>query len=149
MGVEIERKFRVINDCYKQMAISKRHICQGYLNRDPDRTVRVRMADDKGYLTVKGRNHGLSRLEFEYEVPFGDARRMLGLCGDSCLEKYRYMVPFEGFVWEVDVYCGRLAPLVIAEIELPSVDTSFVLPPFVGEEVTGDPAYYNSSLIGS
>lgn len=146
MGVEIERKFLVTNDTYKDMAYSISHIRQGYLNRNPDRTVRVRVRDDHGYLTVKGRNQGDTRLEFEYDVPRKDAEEMLLLCENPILDKSRYLVKYEGFIWEIDEFHGRLSQLVVAEIELPVSDTKFALPPFIGKEVTGDPQYYNSSL---
>ncbi len=146
MGVEIERKFLVTNDTYKDMAYSISHIKQGYLNRNPDRTVRVRVRDDHGYLTVKGRNQGDTRLEFEYDVPRKDAEEMLLLCENPILDKSRYLVKYEGFIWEIDEFHGRLSQLVVAEIELPASDTKFTLPPFIGKEVTGDPRYYNSSL---
>ena len=137
MGVEIEKKYLVKNDSYHGLAYKSSRIAQGYLNRDPERTVRVRIKDDKGFLTVKGKNRGIERLEFEYEIPLADA------------EKVRYYVKHDGFVWEVDEFKGELAPLVVAEIELPSCETSFSLPPFIGKEVTGDPRYYNSQLISN
>lgn len=108
--------------------------------------MRVRICDDRGYITIKGVNHGAERKEWEYEVPVGDARDMLALSQTRVIDKTRYIVPFAGRDWEVDVFNGDLAPLVIAEVELPSADAAVELPPFVGEEVTGDPRYYNSSL---
>ena len=119
---------------------------QGYLSRTPERIVRVRIAGEKGYITVKGITKGDTRLEFEYEISINDARQMLNLCQKPLLEKTRYYIDFKGFTWEVDVYSGHLAPLIIAEIELPTSDTSYSLPPFVGQEVTGDHKYYNSNL---
>lgn len=149
MGVEIEKKYLVKNDSYRGLAYKSSRIAQGYLNRDPERTVRVRIKDDKGFLTVKGKNRGIERLEFEYEIPLADAEAMLSLCCGKILEKVRYYVKHDGFVWEVDEFKGELAPLVVAEIELPSCETSFSLPPFIGKEVTGDPRYYNSQLISN
>lgn len=146
MGIEIERKYLVKDDSYKQMSVKHSHVSQGYLNRDPMRTVRVRLLDDKGFLTVKGVTRHAEREEYEYEIPASDARSMLRICEDGILTKTRWYVPYDGFIWDVDEYGGHIAPLVVAEIELPSADTPHNLPPFVGEEVTGDPRYYNSSL---
>lgn len=146
MAKEIERTFLVSNDTFKDMAERKIHIEQGYLSRDPERTVRIRIADDRGFLTVKGKTHGYERLEFEYEVPIDDAHQMLYLCPGRVIDKTRYIVPFEGFVWEVDVYHKDLEGLVVTEVELPKVGTKFPMAPFAGREVTGDPAYYNSQL---
>lgn len=146
MAKEIERTFLVVNEAFKTMAVKVIHIKQGYLNRDPDRTVRVRIADDKGFLTVKGRNIGCERLEFEYEVPLADAEQMMYLCSGRVIDKTRYIVPFEGFTWEVDEYHKDLAGLVVTEVELEKPDAVFPMAPFAGREVTGDPAYYNSQL---
>ncbi len=149
MGVEIEKKFLVVNDSYRRLAYDSCRIAQGYLNKDPERTVRVRIKGDKGFLTVKGKNHGIQRLEFEYEIPLEDAEAMLDLCGGNIIEKERYYVRHEGFIWEVDEFKGNLEPLVVAEIELPSCDTSFPMPSFIGNDVTGDLRYYNSQLISN
>ncbi len=108
--------------------------------------MRVRTKGEKGYLTVKGKTIGASRLEFEYEIPFDDALEMLTICEGTILSKTRYHVPFEGFVWEVDEFHGNREGLVTAEIELPEENTEYSLPPFIGENVTGNPAYYNSNL---
>ena len=145
MSKEIEHKYLIINDGYVAMSISSHHIRQGYLSRDPDRTVCVRIYDDKGYLTVKGRNSGDIRLEFEYEVPITDAEEMLALCPPPVIDKTRYIVPFGGFTWEVDIF-EHPVKMETAEIELPASDTVYELPPFVGQNVTGDPHYYNSNL---
>lgn len=147
MGKEIERKFLVCNDEYRNMTIRCREMAQGYLSSNPDATVRVRIADGVGFLTVKGRNTGAVRAEWEYEIPCGDAREMLELCeAGSKLEKTRYLVDFGGRIWEVDEFHGPLQGLVVAEVELEAEDAPLVLPPFVGAEVTGDPRYYNSNL---
>lgn len=146
MGLEIEYKYLVKNTNFKAMAESSLRIRQGYLSRNPERVVRVRTKGDRGYLTVKGKNHGASRLEFEYEIPFEDAEKMLSLCEGQLLDKIRYLVPYEGHVWEVDEFLGNRLGLVTAEIELESEDTSFSIPDFIGENVTGNPAYYNSNL---
>lgn len=146
-NIEIEKKYLVTSSEYKQMATNSHTICQGYLNREPDRTVRVRILDDKGFLTVKGRNHGAVRKEFEYEIPHSDAEELLALCIPPIIRKRRYIVHWDGFTWEVDEFFreGKDA-LVVAEIELPSEHTIHSLPPFVGEEVTGNPDYYNSNI---
>ena len=147
MAFEIEHKYLVVDDSYKRMAESSVTIRQGYLNRNPERTVRVRTKGEHGFITVKGKNDGDTRLEFEYEVPLDDARRMLSLCELPILEKERYYVDFGGYRWEIDEFGGSLAPLVTAEIELPESRHDYPLPPFVGKEVTGDPRYYNSNLL--
>ncbi len=147
MAKEIERKYLVTDNIYRSMACSCRHIIQAYLNRDPRSTVRVRIADRKAFITIKGKNDGAVRDEWEYSIPVDDAEAMIRKCADGrIIEKTRYIVPFEGFTWEVDEFEGDLAGLTVAEIELPDVTTTFKLPPFTGEEVTGDPRYYNSSL---
>lgn len=147
MAKEIERKFLVTGNLYKEIALKKEDICQGYLNRDPERTVRVRKIGTQGRLTVKGKNHGIERLEFEYEIPGSDAEQMLGLCQPPLLDKTRWYVRGEdGHMWEVDEFHGEAAPLVLAEIELEDVEETFVKPDFIGEEVSGNPKYYNSSL---
>lgn len=146
MGIEIERKFLVTDSSYREMASGFRDIAQGYLSKDPDRTVRIRILDDCGYITVKGRNNGEARKEFEYPVPLKDAMEMLDLCEGRVIRKRRYIVDYRGYRWEVDEFGGDLAPLVVAEIELSECGESFPLPPFVSEDVTGDPTYYNSNL---
>lgn len=108
---------------------------------------RVRIADDKAFLTIKGRQHGISRAEFEYQIPVADAEDMLkSLCGTRVVEKTRYYLHYEGFLWEIDVFEGRHAGLIVAEIELESEDTEFSLPSFAGEDVTQDFRYSNFSL---
>lgn len=145
--MEIERKFLVVNDSYLAKAESAEEISQGYLSTDPDRTVRVRIYGNRGFLTVKTRNAGATRHEWEYEIPKDDARQMLCKAATGIVEKTRYVVPAEnGLFWEVDVFRGRHEGLVVAEIEIPEVDTCFSLPSFIGEEVTGNPRYYNSNL---
>lgn len=149
MGVEIEHKYLVIDQCYETMAERSVHMEQGYLCREPRATVRVRIAGDKAFLTVKGKNKGAVRPEFEYEIPVDDARVMLDNLCDGVLSKRRYFVPFKGFVWEVDRFDSPLEGLILAEIELPSAATRYELPPFVGADVTSDPRYYNSNLCKS
>lgn len=146
MAFEIEHKYLVTNDSYKKIAIAKFHIYQGYLSRQPERTVRVRIKNDRAYLTVKGKNEGSKRLEFEYEIPKDDAMKILKLCQTPILEKIRYNVPYEGKLWEVDEFMGTREGLVLAEIELTSEEESYAKPNFIGENVTGEPQYYNSNL---
>lgn len=150
MGVEIERKYLVKGEAYKEMASSAIGIAQGYLSADPSATVRLRITridglPERAFITVKSKNTGATRGEWEYEIPVDDARQMMYLCNRK-LEKTRYIVPFEGFTWEVDAFGGALSGLVVAEVELPSEDAIAPLPPFAGEDVTGNPAYYNSNL---
>ncbi len=155
MALEIERKFLVrdagdtVLPDWKRLAEDPEGTLylQGYLSRDPDRTVRVRVAGDKARLTVKGRTTGCTRSEFEYPIPLEDAGRMLDeLVLPPVLEKRRYRVPFAGHVWEVDEFEGENRGLVVAEVELESEEEALLLPAWAGEEVTGDPRYYNSAL---
>lgn len=146
MAYEREHKYLVTDETYKSLAASSSHIRQGYLNRDPDRTVRVRLRDNEGFLTVKGRTIADTRPEFEYRIPADEAEAMLSLCSGGIIDKTRWIVPFRGFVWEVDEFHGKLAPLVVAEIELPENTRDYPLPGFAGADVTGDERYYNSAL---
>jgi adenylate cyclase len=145
MGVEIERKFLVKDDSWRVGAVAT-DFRQGYLSRSPGRTVRVRIAGKIGVLTIKGKSKGFSRPEFEYEIPLDDAIQLLALCEGPAIEKVRHEVSFGGFVWEVDEFRGANAGLVVAEIEVPSEDTAFPLPPWAGTEVTADSRYANSRL---
>lgn len=145
MGVEIERKFTVRAGFCPQGAGTE--MAQGYLSRDPQRTVRVRLAGGHGYLTVKGETRGMVRAEYEYEIPPSDARAMLALCDPPLVEKTRYVVDAAGRRWEVDVFHGANDGLVVAEVELPSETAEVTLPAWVEREVTGEKRYYNSSLI--
>lgn len=146
MAYEIEHKYLVINDSYKTMATGKLNIRQGYLNRDPDRTVRIRTMGEKGFLTIKNRNHGAKRLEFEYEIPGHDAKEILNFAEPGIVEKTRYIVPFGDLVWEVDEFHGSLNGVVVAEVEIPEDDITYEKPPFIGADITGNPKYYNSNL---
>ena len=145
MGVEIERKFKVKED-FRPMGVGI-SMAQGYLSRDPKRTVRIRIAGMRGYITIKSETHGAARLEYEYEIPTEEARELLALCEQPLVEKTRYRETVAGHVWEVDVFHGANAGLVIAEIELSSEVETFVLPAWAGAEVTGEKRYYNSALI--
>lgn len=144
MAVEIERKFLVVGDAWRDAPPV--FYSQGYLNRDKARTVRVRIAGEEAFLTIKGISEGARRAEFEYPIPLWDARELLALCEQPLIEKYRRKILHEGFVWEVDEFVGENAGLVVAEIELPAEDTEFALPDWVGQEVTEDARYFNSSL---
>jgi len=146
MGIEIERKFLVANDGWKKDAVGVPYR-QGYLSTYPDATVRVRLAGDKGYLTIKGKTVGLARAEFEYPIPQEDSVEMLDrLCQKPLIEKTRYRVSFGGRVWEVDEFFGENAGLVMAEVELDDADAEVALPPWAGREVSGDSRYQNSNL---
>jgi adenylate cyclase len=144
MAVEIERKFLVVGDGWR--AASPVFYSQGYLNRDKARTVRVRVAGEEAFLTIKGVSVGASRAEFEYPIPPWDARELLRLCEQPLIEKNRRKILHQGFVWEVDEFLGENRGLVVAEIELPTEDTVFTRPDWVGEEVTNDARYFNSNL---
>ena len=145
MGVEIERKF-MVDDDFRPTGVGI-EMAQGYLSRNPKRTVRIRIAGMQGYLTIKGETNGALRHEYEYEIPVGDARELLALCEEPLVEKTRYRETAAGHVWEVDVFHGANAGLVIAEIELSSEAETFVLPAWAGAEVTGLRRYYNAALI--
>lgn len=146
MGIEIERKFLVRSHEYK-LEYSGVKYRQGYLNTDKNRTVRLRTAGEKAFLTIKGITTGASRAEYEYEIPFADCQTMLDTLAEKPLiEKIRYTIPFGGVIWEVDEFLGENQGLVVAEVELQSEDQSFGRPDWVGEEVTADPRYFNSSL---
>ena len=147
MGIEIERKFLLKGTEWKQLAEGTGYR-QGYLSSVKERTVRVRTIADKGYLTIKGISVGAVRSEYEYEIPHADADALLdALCERPIIEKNRYKIDHAGFTWEVDEFFGENEGLVVAEIELDSEDQEFEKPAWVGEEVTGDPRYFNSSLI--
>jgi len=144
MGIEIERKFLVVGEAWKQSPGQR--YSQGYLNRDPARTVRVRVVGSQAWLTIKGRNQGATRAEFEYEIPLADGLQLLGLCEGPLIDKIRRLVPHAGMSWEVDEFLGENAGLVVAEIELSTSDQAFEAPPWLGAEVTEDPRYFNSQL---
>lgn len=145
MGIEIERKFLVIGDGWRQGEGTR--YSQGYLSRDAQRTVRVRIAGERAFLTVKGISQGATRSEFEYAIPTPDARQLLQLADGPVIEKVRRIVVHEGARWEVDEFFGDNAGLVVAELELESEDQPFARPDWLGREVTNDPRYYNSSLV--
>jgi CYTH domain-containing protein len=146
MATEIERKF-LVGDVSFLGSSAGAVVRQGYLSLDPDRTVRVRVADGSGFLTVKGRSDGASRPEFEYAIPREDADELLALRDGALVEKVRHRVEHGGRTWEVDVFGGENAGLVVAEVELPTADALVALPPWVGREVTGDERFFNASLV--
>lgn len=144
VAVEIERKFLVTGDAWRNgSGVLYR---QGYLNRDKGRTVRVRIAGDAAFLTIKGQSVGATRAEFEYPIPVADAQALLALCDGPLIEKTRYLVLHAGHQWEVDEFAGDNAGLVVAELELASEDEAFDSPAWLGEEVTHDARYFNSNL---
>lgn len=146
MGFEIERKYLVKNDSYKILATAVYKIRQGYLSRIPERTVRVRILNDKGFITVKGITKDIIREEYEYEIPFNDAVSMLDICESPILSKTRYIVEFDGKRWEIDEFHGNNEGLVVAEIELNNKDEHFNIPEFIDCEVSDNPKYFNSNL---
>ena len=146
MAVEIERKFLIKNDSWKE-AVHKSLICkQGYLVSDRDKTVRIRIMGEKAFLTIKGPTEGISRSEFEYEIPMTDAAGMLRLCSDLPVEKTRHLIEHGGMTWELDVFEAANRGLIMAEIELKSEDQPFDLPQWAGEEVSGEERYFNGYL---
>lgn len=147
MGIEIERKFLLANDDWKGQ-VQGDTIRQGYLSSDHDRVVRIRIMNKDAFVTIKSSTDGLFRNEWEYPIPLVDAEEMLNqLCLRPLIEKVRYRVPYEGMVWEVDEFFGENTGLLVAEIELESVDQVFALPVWAGKEVTDDPRYYNTNLM--
>lgn len=151
MANEIERKFLVTSDAWRTGARNERYR-QGYLSRQTrhtvQRTARVRIAGAKGFMTIKGERQGLTRLEFEYEIPLADAEQMLDtLCEQPQIDKTRHFVPHAGLLWEVDEFWGENTGLIVAEVELERADQAIELPNWVGEEVTEDARYYNSNLV--
>ncbi|SDG38438.1 CYTH domain-containing protein [Psychroflexus sediminis] len=145
---EIERKFLVSSDAFKEEAFKTSNIAQGFLNSNKSRTVRIRITDDKGFLTIKGPSSasGLSRLEWEREIPKDEAKTLLELCEPGQIEKTRYYVNAGPHVFEVDEFYGENQGLTVAEVELSSEDEAFQKPDWLGQEVSGDANYYNSML---
>ena len=148
MALEIERKFLVLDDSYKHEAFSKSHILQGYICSGRGRTVRIRIRDDHAYITIKGPSldGGLSRYEFEQEIPLDDARQLMKLCEPGTIDKTRWLVKSGRHTFEVDEFFGDNEGLVMAEVELAYEDEPYEKPDFIGKEVTGDRRYYNGHL---
>ena len=149
MAQEIERKFLVKDDSYKALAYHSSRIAQGYICSMRGRTVRVRIRDDKGYLTIKGPSDasGLGRYEWEKEIPLHEAQELMKLCEPGMIDKTRYLVRSGKHIFEVDEFYGENEGLTLAEVELSSVDEAYEKPDFIDEEVTGDVKYYNSFLM--
>ncbi len=147
MPQEIERKYLVTSDAWREGAVGERYR-QGYLGTDKERTVRVRVAGDAGFLTVKGISVGVARAEYEYPIPREHAEEMLDrLCLRPLVEKTRYRIRCGELTWEVDDFTGENAGLVVAEVELTDEHQAIALPPWVGREVTDDPRYFNANLV--
>ena len=149
MATEIERKFRVVGDAWRALAEGVVYR-QGYLSTVKARTVRVRVVGDNGYLTIKGASVGASRAEYEYPIPVADANAMLDdLCEKPIIEKSRYRIAQGDLAWEVDEFTGENAGLIVAEIELADEAQAFDKPAWIGEEVTGDPRFFNANLVAN
>ena len=147
MAIEIERKFLVTGEGWRRLATKSTQIRQGYLSSNAKATVRVRSKDDReALITLKGAVRGMTRAEYEYDIPISDARELLVMAEPHVIEKVRHLVPFGGLVWEVDEFAGRHEGLVIAEVELESEGQAVELPEWIGREVTEDDRYYNASL---
>ena len=148
--MEIERKYLVTSDSYKQMAVARYHICQGYISREKTGTVRIRITDDKAYLTIKGKPAAghFARYEWEKEIDVQEAKELMQLCQGTIIDKTRWIVPAaeDGLKWEVDEFHGKHAGLTLAEIELTNEEQEVEKPDFVGEDVTSDPRYYNANM---
>lgn len=148
MGVEIERKYLVKQDQWEDLEKPRGEMYrQGYLLTDPQKTIRVRQTSDKGFLTIKGLSVGATRAEYEYEIPFGEAKELLDQFAVAELSKIRYKIVFDNYLWEVDEFLAENNGLIVAEIELSSEDENFSIPEWIGEEVTGEEKYYNSNLV--
>lgn len=147
MAIEIEHKFLIDSDLFQQLKHESKHLIkQAYLHNEPEKTIRVRMKDNQGFITIKGKSKGASRLEFEYEIPFNDAQELILNFGQNTVEKYRYIIHFEGMIWEVDQFIGTNQGLWIAEIELKNESEKYMKPSWVLEDVTEDHRYANSNL---
>jgi len=147
MAKEIERKFLVKNESFKLFSTGVIYR-QGYLSCDKERTVRVRVAGEQAFITIKGLTNGMERLEFEYLISLADANEMLEtLCLKPLIEKLRYKIMSDGHMWEVDEFIGDNEGLIVAEVELKSSDEHVIIPDWVGQEVTGDLMYFNSNLV--
>lgn len=148
MATEIERKFLVTGDAWKQHVVSESRMKQGYLSTEKNASIRVRIAKGTAHLNIKSTKNGIRRAEFEYEIPVSDAEEILEVAAlRPYIDKTRYEIEWGGHTWELDVFYGENEGLVMAEIELDSEDQGFELPPWAGREVSDDPRYYNASLI--
>lgn len=147
MATEIERKYLLKNDSWKQEVSSKNKIIQGYLSSKPERTVRIRITNNRGFVTIKSKNIGSLRKEFEYEIPIEDAEELILLCEKPIIQKTRYIVEHSSHIWEIDIFEGENQGLEVAEIELSQENEEFSIPNWIGQEVTNESKYYNSQLI--
>ncbi|MGB1039676.1 MAG: CYTH domain-containing protein [Flavobacteriales bacterium] len=147
MATEIERKYLLKNDSWKQEVSSKNKIIQGYLSSKPERTVRIRITNNRGFVTIKSKNIGSLRKEFEYEIPIEDAEELILLCEKPIIQKTRYIVEHSSYSWEIDIFEGENQGLEVAEIELSQENEEFSIPNWIGQEVTNESKYYNSQLI--
>ena len=148
MGIEIERKFLIVNEDFKELSFQKKYIKQGYLNSNKNRAVRIRITDDTAFLTIKGVSNtsGATRYEWEKEIPLEEAKELMLLCESGIIEKYRYYHQVNHHVFEIDEFFGENEGLLLAEIELSSENENFAKPSYLGKEVTGNEKYYNSFL---
>jgi len=148
MATEIERKYLVQMEAWQQAKVSAEHtqLYQGYLSLEAERTVRIRIKKEIALLTIKGKTEGISRLEFEYQIPLNDGLELLKICQGSIIKKKRYILPYDNLIWEIDEFEGDNAGLTVAEVELDSENQTFALPPWIKEEVSDDNRYYNSNL---
>lgn len=145
--IEIERKFLVINQDFINQSYENYSIKQGFISNDPERVVRIRIAKNKGFLTIKGKNNGIERLEWEKEITVEEANLLITLCKQPILEKTRYLVNYQSFIYEIDVFEGENQGLIVAELELENANQSYEKPSWLGKEVSEDRRYYNSNLI--
>lgn len=148
MALEIERKFLVDKTLWEQIKVGEGvRIIQGYLLSSPEKTIRVRIKGDKGFLTIKGKTEGISRLEYEYEIPVSEAEDLLFRFCPKRIDKIRFEIDFKGFTWEVDEFKEPNTGLILAEIELQSEEGVFALPGWITKEVSGEQEYYNSNML--
>ena len=148
-NTEIERKFLVISDAFKSQATARYEIMQGYLCKEPGKTIRVRIRDTRAFLTIKSSllRDGIAKFEWEKEIELSDAKELMQICLPGVISKTRYIIPADnGRKWEVDVFHGRLDGLVLAELELGAENEAYTRPEWLGEEVTGQPQYYNANM---
>jgi adenylate cyclase len=146
MAIEIERRFLLSNDAWRASVARSTRITQGYLAITENSVIRVRVRDTKGYVTIKSRDGGLARQEFEYSIPLDDAKALLNLCGKRILEKTRHEVSYAGYCWEIDEYLAPLGDLIIAEVELRSESEDPPRPAWIGDDITHDGSFSNAAL---
>jgi len=149
MATEIERKYLIQLEAWQQAKkqVKYTHISQGYLSLEAARTVRIRMTKEMAFLTIKGITKGISRVEFEYQIPFNEGLELLKICQGSIIKKKRYTLSYDNLIWEIDEFEGDNLGLVVAEVELESEDQIFALPTWIKEEVSDDNRYYNANLV--